>query len=316
MNTAHVPSGPPRMDHHGPQAFTLVELLVVITIVVILLALLTPALDRAIYQAELAVCGATLHSIGGGVITYAASFSRRYPYRRGVLQQPGNWEPQMLRNNLPPDEGGVNIFNDWVDDRPLYGGFLALDNFNCPLAGRVDYSKAANPDIDDVKIVTGYAMYWSWRWLSPGSGTMAKLGDRFSWSGPRAGLHGGPDVTVSFNLLANDYDMQWRVQNWADGSHPDADGLLVNDIRQNEDNGDMIDGRLWGPFTWARWQGIVPGGARGAVDRNFLYDDQSVRRLGDNRYDDDIQDRGLVRVPEFADDTVGDRDRSAFLPVN
>ena len=34
--------------------FTLIELLVVITIIVVLLALLAPALDQAIYQAELA----------------------------------------------------------------------------------------------------------------------------------------------------------------------------------------------------------------------------------------------------------------------
>ena len=39
-------------------AFTLIELLVVVTIIVVLLAMLTPALDKAIYQAELAVCGA------------------------------------------------------------------------------------------------------------------------------------------------------------------------------------------------------------------------------------------------------------------
>ena len=35
------------------RAFTLVELLVVITIIVILLALLTPAMDRAVYHAEM-----------------------------------------------------------------------------------------------------------------------------------------------------------------------------------------------------------------------------------------------------------------------
>lgn len=40
------------------KAFTLIELLVVITIIVVLLALLVPALDKAIYQAQLSVCAA------------------------------------------------------------------------------------------------------------------------------------------------------------------------------------------------------------------------------------------------------------------
>jgi prepilin-type N-terminal cleavage/methylation domain-containing protein len=56
--------------------FTIVELLVVITIIVVLLALLMPGLDRAIYQAELAVCGSRLKSLGAAVSTYA-------PTRRG-----------------------------------------------------------------------------------------------------------------------------------------------------------------------------------------------------------------------------------------
>ena len=38
------------------KGLTLIELLVVITIIVILLALLMPAIDKAIYQSELAVC--------------------------------------------------------------------------------------------------------------------------------------------------------------------------------------------------------------------------------------------------------------------
>jgi len=44
------------------KAFTLVELLVVFTIIVILLALLVPALGRAIYHARLAQCAGRLRS--------------------------------------------------------------------------------------------------------------------------------------------------------------------------------------------------------------------------------------------------------------
>jgi prepilin-type N-terminal cleavage/methylation domain-containing protein len=59
--------------------FTIVELLVVISIIVVLLALLAPALDQAIYQAELSVCGAKLRSLGGGLVNYALGSQRRYP---------------------------------------------------------------------------------------------------------------------------------------------------------------------------------------------------------------------------------------------
>src|ERR1041384_5038401 len=51
--------------------FTLVELLVVISIIVVLLALLTPAIDRAIYQADLATCAARQSSTAKNLSIYA-----------------------------------------------------------------------------------------------------------------------------------------------------------------------------------------------------------------------------------------------------
>ena len=70
-----------------PAAFTLVELLVVITIIVILLALLAPALETAIYQSELAVCATRLKGTGTGVQVYAHNFRRSYPDRPSVRMQ-------------------------------------------------------------------------------------------------------------------------------------------------------------------------------------------------------------------------------------
>src|ERR1041384_2209170 len=68
-------------------AFTLVELLVVIAIIVVLISLLAPAVDRAMYRAELAACGARLGSIGSNVLATAVARQRRYPARR-VAEEP------------------------------------------------------------------------------------------------------------------------------------------------------------------------------------------------------------------------------------
>jgi prepilin-type N-terminal cleavage/methylation domain-containing protein len=99
------------MDHRASRGFSLVELLVVITIIVVLLALLTPALDQAIYQAELAACGAQLKGIGTGVLTYAAASRQSYRIARPVcpamsddVQTTADW-PQTHRLRilrLPP----------------------------------------------------------------------------------------------------------------------------------------------------------------------------------------------------------------------
>ena len=53
------------------KAFTLVELLVVISIIAMLMAILLPSLGRAREQAERTVCMANLRSIGQGLHTYA-----------------------------------------------------------------------------------------------------------------------------------------------------------------------------------------------------------------------------------------------------
>ena len=72
---------------HG---FTLVELLVVITIIVVLLALLAPALDKAIEQAERTVCASRLHAWGSAHSQYFFDNRRKIlsvtNFRRGISQ--------------------------------------------------------------------------------------------------------------------------------------------------------------------------------------------------------------------------------------
>ena len=61
----------PHMPSHArPSAFTLIELLVVITIVAVLLAMLTPAIDRAMSQAEMVMCATRKHQMMLGTGMY------------------------------------------------------------------------------------------------------------------------------------------------------------------------------------------------------------------------------------------------------
>src|SRR5688572_14459762 len=108
--------------------FTLIELLVVVTIIVVLLALLTPALDKAIYSAELAVCGSQLHAIGSGATIYAAQFRRYYPYRE--YSQRSQARAVDIRYMELPGAGP----SSGIDERPLLRTFMPLnETLNDPL---------------------------------------------------------------------------------------------------------------------------------------------------------------------------------------
>src|SRR5687768_3278299 len=112
-----------RHTQHSP-AFTLVELLVVITIIVVLLSLMSPAIDKAMCQAELTKCGAQLKGFATGITTGAMDRRRAYPKRLGSFQPidlndpNGNDERPELKAYL-----GVSSLNKWL---------------NCPLTIPVD----------------------------------------------------------------------------------------------------------------------------------------------------------------------------------
>ena len=59
-------------------AFTVVELLVVVAVIVVLLAILAPALSEAIAQADRMRCLTNLHAQATGQLSYAATNARRF----------------------------------------------------------------------------------------------------------------------------------------------------------------------------------------------------------------------------------------------
>ncbi len=62
-----------------PRAFTLIELMVVVSIIALLVALLLPAIGKAKAEAMKSTCGSRLHAIGIAMATYLSSWDYRYP---------------------------------------------------------------------------------------------------------------------------------------------------------------------------------------------------------------------------------------------
>ncbi|KKK93452.1 hypothetical protein LCGC14_2692750, partial [marine sediment metagenome] len=91
--------------------FTLVELLVVISVIVLLVAILLPSLNKARQLAKRTVCAATLRSLGTAGTLYQSDFEGYLPicWRNYESSWPNPWE--SWRMNLLPYASGVGIFN-------------------------------------------------------------------------------------------------------------------------------------------------------------------------------------------------------------
>ena len=231
-------------------AFTLIELLVVITVIVVLLALLSPALDKAVYQAEMAVCGANLHTLGNSVAAYAAGNSRRYPARDAIVVNSAS-RPSLLY--------GGNLRVPQFDDRRLFRTFMNInDALQCPLSLDVDLETR-----DPASWVYGDRSLWfGWRFRTgnrPQRG-MFKVGDRLQWN------------TDSFSILASDMVVINHERGGAHGEHPDyRDGKMTAAALQDADG---VEGAGFaGKNTVAIWWGPKD---RGPIDKNILYEDLSL----------------------------------------
>ena len=77
------------------RAFTLVELLVVVAVITVLLAMLTPAMDSAVYTAEKVRCLSNQRTLVHGCIVYATDNRAHWPY------WPNNQEPSAYDWRTP-----------------------------------------------------------------------------------------------------------------------------------------------------------------------------------------------------------------------
>ena len=103
-----------------PSAFTLVELLVVITIIGILIALLLPAVQAAREAARRMQCGNNMKQAGLAVLNYEATFGIFPPASQWDVSELAKlpfYDPTKLRINW------VGVILPYLEQQPLYDGF-------------------------------------------------------------------------------------------------------------------------------------------------------------------------------------------------
>lgn len=92
------------LEHPHPPAFTLIELLAAISIIVVLAALLLPALARGKSKARITYCLGSKHQLALGWLLYAHDNDDNLPYNSAneIAYGPA-WYPEALNWVYPPD---------------------------------------------------------------------------------------------------------------------------------------------------------------------------------------------------------------------
>jgi competence protein ComGC len=239
-------------------AFTLVELLVVVTIIMILVSMLIPSIEGAMYVAKLASCGATMKVVGASAITYTQDNSRYYPVRHENY----NWDALHIR--IPPEQD-PNVSFDW---RVQFGPYMPVQAFLDPLAGAISIDEASITPTPNRRIWSNFHIYTG---LSRGDDTqdvMDQVGRRFEWTDSLT----DPDNPREYRtgIIAADRNMYWTGNSppWSTASHADSRNILRFFAYQNH--------TTEGTYSW--W-GRAGTSEHGPVDLNFAYDDGSVRRF-------------------------------------
>ncbi len=245
--------------------FTLIELLVVVAIIAVLLALLTPAMDRAIYQAELAACGSNLHQIVGGLTAYALENKRAYPVRETITRGDTTMErPNVLAIPAATSDAGnfAASLDGPLDDRPYLRKHLSLKVFNCPVAGQVDLERTRSTSL----VSSSYGLWYGWRYESGTEQGLYRIGNRFTWQGE------------TFEYLATDFLVVEAANSIAWGSHPDDTDRMIN--RRTQDGSNAGDSQDAATDTEALWL-LTGTHRRGRVQANFAATDGAVHRYND-----------------------------------
>ena len=210
------------------KGFTLVELLVVISIIALLVSILLPGLNRARAQAKRVVCASYLHSWGLALMTYSMDNEDYFPYNGPAIPPAvpigtyslnwcGSTVQEFMKNYLIKSDsdiksGETNIvwcptlthagIDQATIDAGMMGYFLLPHSFNVMPAVWDYTADGRNPD------------GWGWR-------TRKKFGSRYS------------DGVVAADMLIEyvELDSWYGAHKNSGKQKPDGGNLLFEDGR-------------------------------------------------------------------------------------
>jgi prepilin-type N-terminal cleavage/methylation domain-containing protein len=231
------------MNSKRPAAFTLVELLVVITVIAVLIGLLLPGLSHARYTATFVQCGSNIRGVGQSATIYANDYRSWFPTRKVVKDSAGQAFIIQLQGASYPLGG---------DDRPMFKDYFDIDHaFTCPFSPLGGTSR--DKTTATVQIGAAYELYFGYRVLNTRVSSMLKVDDVITYG------------TDKFNILAADMDYSYSAPA-RKSAHPDKLGILKPRLLNN---GISYESSYYTTTT----------NVRGGMDRNFVYNDGSVRPL-------------------------------------
>lgn len=251
--------------------FTIIEMLVVISVIILLVTLLLPSLERSFEIANRAVCASNLKSAGGAAQLYKSTFGFYPPNWTWGKQgeAPANYNKYEKRNGWDGQSSWLHAKN------PLYPEFIkSLDIFVCPSNVNtvlVDDPKDIDPEqpLDDLQDsknkLKGYHIRYD-------NGRVFYF---YEWNHNLSKILGYARIESGTVVTTRDKPKdanKWHVYWWTNANPSEPARTYV--YYESDDDG---EGKIWDGSNHPR----ILSGTQGEADSggNIVFADGSVRWL-------------------------------------
>ena len=235
------------------EAFTLVELLVVIAVLAILAAIAVPAAKKALESGQRATCLGNMRGLAAGLLSYTADNNNRFPVWGWAYNEPSYAKPADRANPPPPFKPREPGKGDVRCGLLMRGGYVTSEKAFCCPAHRDNTSMGYEP--------------WGYTGRFPGCTyavngqagaslrlALGKKADEFDLDFPLNALRTPPSQTVM--LFEESGSNSWRYDNGValfGFYEPSQIDSLGTSFHSNVGNVVFFDGSARS-MTWKEWR--------------------------------------------------------------